>query len=60
MKCAYCEQCFPKLINEQYRESAELNILKYSIIPICGVFTDALHGKRYIECPHCKLKVPQG
>ncbi|VVB61810.1 Uncharacterised protein [uncultured archaeon] len=33
MKCPYCEQCFPKLTNEQYRESAEFNMLKYTIIP---------------------------
>jgi DNA-directed RNA polymerase subunit RPC12/RpoP len=60
IKCPYCEQFFPKLTNEEYRDCAELNVLKYAIVPAWGVFTDALQGQRYIECPHCKMKIPQG
>ncbi len=60
IKCPYCEQCFPKLTNEQYREGVELNMLNYTIVPTWGVFIGELQGKHYIECPHCKMKVPQG
>ena len=60
IKCPYCEQYFPKLTNEQYRDSVELNMLKYAIVPKWGVFTDVLQGTPYIECPYCKMKVSQG
>ena len=60
IKCPYCEQCFPKLTNEEYRDCAELTVLKWTIVPTWGVFTDALQGKPYIECPYCKMKIPQG
>ena len=60
IQCPYCEQCFPKLTNQQYRDNAELNVLKYAIIPKWGVFMGVLEGKPYIECPYCKMKIPQG
>jgi DNA-directed RNA polymerase subunit RPC12/RpoP len=59
IKCPYCEQCFPKLTNQQYRDGAELNILKWVIVPSWGVFANILQGIPYIECPHCKMKIPQ-
>jgi len=33
IKCPYCEQSFPKLTDEQYRDGAELGVLKWIIIP---------------------------
>ena len=42
IKCPYCEQCFPKLTNKQYRDSVELNMLKCTIVPRWGIFTDVL------------------
>jgi hypothetical protein len=33
IKCPYCEQWFPKLTQEQYRDSAELNVLKWALVP---------------------------
>jgi len=57
--CPYCEQSFPKLTNEQYRESAELNVLKCAIVPKWGVDVGAVMIIPYIECPYCKMKVPQ-
>jgi ribosome-binding protein aMBF1 (putative translation factor) len=59
IKCPYCEKWFPKLTNEQYRDSAELNVLKWAIVPAWGV-VGALKNKPYIECPHCKMKIMQG
>jgi len=60
IKCPYCELSFPKLTNEQYRDCAELNILKWTIIPKWGVFIGGLKSEPYIECPHCKMKITQG
>lgn len=60
IKCPYCEQCFPKLTNEQYRDGVKFNVLKWTIVPATGIFTDVLQGTPYIECPYCKMKVPQG
>jgi DNA-directed RNA polymerase subunit RPC12/RpoP len=60
IKCPYCEQCFPKLTNEEYGDSAELNVLKYTIVPKWGVFIGGLKSEPYIECPHCKMKIRQG
>jgi len=59
IQCPFCKQWFPKLTNEQYRESAELNVLKWAIVPAWGV-VGALKNKPYIECPHCKMKIMQG
>ena len=59
IKCPFCEQWFPKLTNEQYRDSAELNVLKWAIVPAWGV-VGALKNKPFIECPHCKMKIMQG
>lgn len=59
IKCPYCEQWFPKLTDEQYRQNAELNVLKWAIIPAWGV-VGALKNKPFIECPHCKMKIMQG
>lgn len=59
IKCPFCEQWFPKLTEEQYRASAEMNVLKYAIVPAWGV-VGALKNKPYIECPHCKMKLMQG
>jgi DNA-directed RNA polymerase subunit RPC12/RpoP len=59
IKCPYCEQWFPKLTNEQYRDSAELNVLKWVIVPAWGL-AGSLKNKPYIECPRCKMKIMQG
>lgn len=59
IKCPYCDQSFPKLTDEQYRDGVELNMLKYAIIPKWGIFIGELQGKHYIECPYCKMKVSQ-
>ncbi|MFH1101654.1 MAG: hypothetical protein V1726_06440 [Methanobacteriota archaeon] len=59
IKCPYCEKWFPKLTNEQYRDSAELNVLKWALVPAWGV-VGALKNRPYIECPHCKMKIMQG
>ena len=59
IRCPYCEEWFPKLTNEQYRDSAELNVLKWLIVPAWGV-VGALKNKPFIECPHCKMKIMQG
>jgi DNA-directed RNA polymerase subunit RPC12/RpoP len=60
IKCPYCEQWFPKLTNEQYKDSAELDMLQYSIVPAWGVFHGGLKSESYIECPYCKMKIMQG
>ena len=60
IKCPYCEQWFPKLTNEEYRESAKLNVLQYSIVPTWGVFHGGLKSEPFIECPHCGMKILQG
>ena len=60
IKCPYCEQWFPKLTTEQYRDCAELNVLKWTIIPKWGVFIGGLKSEPYIECPYCKMKITQG
>ncbi len=59
IKCPYCEQSFPKLADEQYRDGTELGVLNWTIVPRWGVFIGELQGKHYIECPYCKMKVPQ-
>ena len=59
IQCPYCKQWFPKLTKEQYQESAELNVLKWLIVPAWGV-VGALKNKPFIECPHCKMKIMQG
>ncbi len=59
IKCPYCEQWFSKLTQEQYKESDELNTLKWLIIPAWGL-AGSLKNKPYIECPHCKMKIMQG
>jgi len=59
IKCPYCEQWFPKLTKEQYRDSAELNVLKWAIVPAWGL-AGSLKNKPYIECPHCHMKIMQG
>ena len=59
IKCPFCEQWFPKLTAEQYRDSAELNVLKWAIVPAWGL-SGSLKNKPYIECPHCKMKIMQG
>jgi DNA-directed RNA polymerase subunit RPC12/RpoP len=59
IKCPYCEQWFPKLTNEQYKDSAELNVLKWAIVPAWGL-AGSLKNKPFIECPHCKMKIMQG
>jgi DNA-directed RNA polymerase subunit RPC12/RpoP len=60
IKCPYCEKSFPKLTNEEYRDSAELNVLQYSIVPAWGVFIGGLKSEPYIDCPFCKMKIMQG
>jgi DNA-directed RNA polymerase subunit RPC12/RpoP len=60
IKCPYCEQWFPKLTNEQYKDSAELHMLQYSIVPAWGAFHGGLKSESYIECPYCKMKIMQG
>jgi DNA-directed RNA polymerase subunit RPC12/RpoP len=60
IKCPYCEQWFPKLTNEQYKDGVELDLLKWAIVPAWGVFHGGLKSKQYIECPHCKMKIMQG
>jgi len=60
IKCPYCEQWFPKLTNEQCRDSAELNVLKLVIVPKWGVFIGGVKSESYIECPYCKMKIMQG
>lgn len=59
IQCPFCHQWFPKLTNEQYRTSAELNVLKWAIVPAWGV-VGALKNKPFIECPFCKMKIMQG
>ena len=59
IKCPFCEQWFPKLTKEQYRASAELNVLKWVIVPAWGL-AGSLKNKPFIECPHCKMKIMQG
>ena len=59
IKCPYCDHLFPKLTSEQYRDGIELQMLNYSIIPEWGVFIGELQGKHYVECPFCKMKIPQ-
>jgi len=59
IRCPYCDKWFPKITEEQYRESAELNVLKWAIVPAWGV-VGALKNKPFIECPHCKMKIMQG
>jgi len=59
IKCPFCEQWFPKLTNEQYRDSAELNVLKYAVAPAWGL-AGSLKNKPFIQCPHCGMKIMQG
>lgn len=59
IKCPFCEKKFKKITEEQYRTSAEMNVLKWAIVPVWGV-VGALKNKPFIECPHCKMKIMQG
>jgi len=59
IQCPFCKEWFPKVTEEQYRDKAELNVLKWAIVPAWGV-VGALKNKPYIECPHCKMKIMQG
>jgi len=59
IKCPFCEKKFKKLTAEQYKVSAELNVLKWLIVPVWGL-AGSLKNKPYIECPHCKMKIMQG
>jgi hypothetical protein len=52
--------CFPKLTNEQYKDSTELNVLKWAIAPEWGVVVGTLTDYSYIEYPYCKMKVRRG
>ena len=59
INCPYCNQWFPKLTNEEYRDSVEFNLLNYTIIPTWGIFHGGLKSEPYIECPFCKMKITQ-
>ena len=59
IKCPYCGEWFPKITEEQYRASAEINVLKWALVPAWGL-AGSLKNKPYIECPHCKMKIMQG
>jgi len=59
IKCPYCGQWFEKPTNEQYRDSAERNVIKWVIAPAWGL-AGSLKNKPFIECPHCGMKLMQG
>jgi DNA-directed RNA polymerase subunit RPC12/RpoP len=59
IKCPYCGQWFEKPAMEQYRDSAERNVIKWVIVPAWGL-AGSLKNKPFIECPHCNMKLMQG
>ena len=60
IKCPYCDRSFPKLTNKEHRDSVELGVLKWVIIPKWGVFIGGIKSEPFIECPRYKMKIMQG
>lgn len=59
IKCPYCNESFPKLTDEQYRDGVALNVLQWTVVPKRGVFIGGANSQPYIECPYCLMKIPQ-
>lgn len=59
IQCPYCKKWFWKSTKEQYRDDAELNAIKWAIVPAWGL-AGSLKNKPFIQCPHCGMKIMQG
>jgi len=59
IQCPFCKKWFKKPPMEKYRTSAEINVLKWALVPAWGL-AGSLKNKPFIECPLCKMKIMQG